>query len=159
MEKYNMTLLQQKDTYGCGLYSVANALCLENFVTLERLEKSKTGNNVGMLTKWLNDDGHDIFIDTIKFTGRLIVLPQIGWILGDNVAYYPMLITIPSTRETSHMIALKGGPDGTVDVWDSLKNAPYNLENWKELKKHFPKVYGIYGFRNFENKEVFMCYE
>lgn len=36
----------QKTPYGCGMYAVANALNLPNFVTEERLEKSKNGKKI-----------------------------------------------------------------------------------------------------------------
>ncbi len=35
---------KQNQPYGCGLCAVANACNLDNFITEERLEKSKTGN-------------------------------------------------------------------------------------------------------------------
>ena len=38
---------KQKQPYGCGLYAVANACNLDNFITEERLEKSKNGNVIG----------------------------------------------------------------------------------------------------------------
>jgi len=40
---------KQKQPYGCGLYAVANACNLDNFITDERLEKSKNGNVIGQL--------------------------------------------------------------------------------------------------------------
>lgn len=39
---------KQKQPYGCGLYAVANACNLDNFITPERLEKSKSGNVIGL---------------------------------------------------------------------------------------------------------------
>ena len=38
---YKMMKHKQKQPYGCGLYAVANACNLDNFITDERLEKSK----------------------------------------------------------------------------------------------------------------------
>jgi hypothetical protein len=156
-----MMVLKQEHGYGCGLYSVANALCLPDFVTQDRLEKSKNGNNVGQLTKWLNDDGHNIFIDTLKYTGKLISLPKMEWKLDETAVYFPMLISKQATRKVSHMIALKCYPEGIakkapIEVYDSLLNEPFWLESWNELKKKYSKVYGLFCFRDFENREIFM---
>ena len=46
---------KQKQPYGCGLYAVANACDLDNFITDERLEKSKNGNVIGQLSKWMQE--------------------------------------------------------------------------------------------------------
>lgn len=53
---------KQNQPYGCGLYAVANACNLDNFITEERLEKSKTGNVIGQLSKWMQDDGHPFIL-------------------------------------------------------------------------------------------------
>jgi hypothetical protein len=159
-----MELLKQEYGYGCGVYSIANALNYADFITDERLEQSKCGNNVGQLTKWLNDDGHNMFIDTIKYTGRLISLPKMWWRLDETCAYFPMLISVPATRTINHMIAIKGYPEWTlprsekapIEVCDSLLDEPFWMESWDDLKKKYPKVYGLFCFRNFENKELFM---
>jgi hypothetical protein len=42
-------MIKQKQPYGCGLYAVANACNLKNFITEERLEASKKGNVIGQL--------------------------------------------------------------------------------------------------------------
>jgi len=36
-------MLKQEKGYGCGLYAVANVLDLKDFITPQRLEKSKKG--------------------------------------------------------------------------------------------------------------------
>jgi hypothetical protein len=42
---------KQKQPWGCGLYAVANTCNLDNFITEERLEKSKTGIVIGATFK------------------------------------------------------------------------------------------------------------
>ena len=45
---------KQDNPWGCGMYAVANACKLDNFVTDSRLQESKEhGNRIGQLSKWL----------------------------------------------------------------------------------------------------------
>lgn len=154
-------MLTQENGYGCGMYSVANVLNLENFITGERLELSKTGNNIGQLTNWLFQDGHSFCIDTLKYTGKLISLPKIDLKFESNVLYWPALISIQATKEKNHMIGIKvhnGGRSGqTIEVCDSLLDEPFYLYDWAELKYRYPKVYGLFSFRDFYNKDIFFC--
>jgi len=39
-----------------------NACNLDNFITEDRLEKSKTGNNIGQLSAWMQEDGNPDYI-------------------------------------------------------------------------------------------------
>lgn len=45
-------MLKQEKGYGCGLYAVANVLDLKDFITPQRLEKSKKG--VGSVRSWIH---------------------------------------------------------------------------------------------------------
>lgn len=60
-------MLIQNQPYGCGLYAVANALNLDGFVTEERLESSKNGVSTRMLSKWLEEDGHNFYIGELYY--------------------------------------------------------------------------------------------
>jgi len=144
------------------MYAVANVLNIPEFITHERLEASKSGNNIGQLTHWLFQDGHSFCIDTLKYTGRLISLPKIDIINFEaSVLYWPALVSIRATKEKNHMIGIKvhnGGLSGqTVEVCDSLFDEPFFLYDWNELKSHYPKVYGLFSFRDFNNKDIFIC--
>lgn len=154
-------MLTQEHGYGCGMYSVANVLNIPDFVTSERLEASKAGNNIGQLTNWLFQDKCEYWIDTLKYTGKLVSLPKIDLKFESNVLYWPCLISIQATKEKNHMIGIKvhnGGRSGqTIEVCDSLFDEPLYLYDWKELKCRYPKVYGLFSFRDFFNKDIFYC--
>jgi len=72
---------KQKQPYGCGLYAAANACNLDNFITDERLEKSKNGNVIGQLSKWMQDDGHQFYIDSLYYN-------HVGKKLPTSALYY-----------------------------------------------------------------------
>lgn len=155
-------MLTQEHGYGCGMYAVANVLNIPDFVTPERLEASKAGNNIGQLTNWLFQDKHEYWIDTLKYTSKLITLPSIEMKEPSSEGiYWPALISIQATRKKNHMIGIKvhnGGRSGqTVEVCDSLLDEPFYLEDWKALKAYYPKVYGLFSFRDFYNKDIFFC--
>ncbi len=154
-------MLTQQYGYGCGMYAVANVLSIPEFITPERLEASKSGNNIGQLTNWLFKDGNSFWIDTLKYTGRLVSLPKINIKFDSDILYWPALISIRATKEKNHMIGIKvhnGGRSGqTVEVCDSLLDEPLFLYDWEELKSRYPKVYGLFSFRDFNNKDIFFC--
>ena len=156
-------MLKQQYGYGCGMYAVANALNMPGFATDERLKESKKGNNIGQLSNWLFKDGHDVWIDTLKYTGRPTTLPKIEVALAENVVYWPALISIPLARGRNHMIALKVTNEcrssKAVEVLDSLLDEPIYLADWNEVKEIYPKVYGFFCFRDFNNQDIFFIRE
>lgn len=116
--------LTQENNFGCGLYSVANALNIPNFITDERLEASKSGNNNGQLSKWLQEDGFDISIDSFYYNHNLGKLPE------DHSYYHPdkegnflpVLINVKlSENGLRHMVAGVIDHQGNMYLMDSLK--------------------------------------
>ena len=108
--------LKQTGGYGCGLYSVANALQDESFVNDLRIEDSKKGNNLGQLNKWLVEDDKDLFLEPLYFTSTGKRLPQSICNLvptGKNVFSMPVLIDIQFSKEGKmHLVAGEITHDG-----------------------------------------------
>ena len=65
--------LRQKENYGCGVYSIANALQCEDFVTNEKLELSINGNNVGQLGAWLYEYRIQCFLSCVIYNNEEVI--------------------------------------------------------------------------------------
>lgn len=142
----------QKQTFpfGCGLYAVANALDLSNFITEERLEISKKGINNGQLSNFLQEDGNDLFIDVLYCDTFQNRLPN-EWcdltISGDN-DYMPLLIQC-EVNEKYHLIAAKLFQDKEVEIIDSLKHERLKC-SLSDINKMYERVVGLYSFNHLE---------
>ena len=75
---------KQTEKFGCGLYAIANLFHLDNYITDERLEISKKGLVIGQLSKWLQDDGNNFYVDNWyynheggKLPKKLFCIPKI----------------------------------------------------------------------------------
>ena len=101
-KKIRMMKYKQKQPYGCGLYAVANACNLENFITEERLEASKKGNVIGQLSKWMQEDGHPFYIDTLYYNhvGKKLPASALEYVpKGEGVNFLPILINVRFSDE------------------------------------------------------------
>ena len=153
---------KQKQSYGCGLYAVANACNLDNFITEERLEKSKTGNTIGQLSKWMQEDGHPFNIDALYYNHIGKKLPQtaLNYIpSGEKINFLPILINCRfSDKGKSHLIGGKIAKDGTLYLYDSLKEETI-VTSLKKINKMYHHVYGLFLFVDVNNGEYVFIYQ
>jgi hypothetical protein len=143
---------KQTTPFGCGMYAVAHAVNIPEFVTESRLELSALGNNIWELNQWLREDGYDFHIDVIycNLLSSLTPLPDEGFSLIPQIGevYCPLLLNVGwSTEGKNHMVAIHAAPNGNVILKDSLKEDSI-LTDWKDIVsgKHYPIIIGIYGF-------------
>ena len=144
---------RQSFPFGCGLYAVANALELNDFVTDDRLEISKKGVNNGQLSNYLQEDGNDLFIDVLYCDTFQSRIPN-DWtdlvISGEN-EYMPLLIQC-ELNEKYHLISAKLFQDKSIEIADSLKNEVFKC-SLSDINKMYEKVVGLYSFNHLETGE------
>lgn len=153
-------MYKQKNGYGCGLYAVANACNLDNFITEERLEKSKNGNFIGQLSKWMQEDGHQVYIDALYYnhTGKKLPSSALHYApKGDGVTNLPILLNVRYTDEgKNHIVGGKINKDGDLYLYDSLKKEMIKTTLAK-ANRMYHNVYGLFIFMSVENGDyVFM---
>jgi len=145
---------KQKQPWGCGLFAVANACNLDNFITDERLEKSKKGNTIGQLSKWLQEDGNNIYIDTLYYNhlGKKLPTTSLNYVpKGDDINFLPILINVRySENGLNHIVGGKISKNGTLYLYDSLKNEMIETK-LKQINKLYHNVYGLFIFMNLED--------
>lgn len=140
----------QNEPYGCGLYAVANVFQLENYITPERLEKSKKGLVVGQLSKWLQDDGMNIYIDNWYYNHEYGKLPDwcFNYLPAENS--FPVMFNVKSKNGLNHIISARLWADGRLDVFDSCKKKSFCLKNFEEINNCYEHVYGFFCFIDLE---------
>lgn len=147
-------MLRQNQSYGCGLYAVANACNLKNFITEERLEKSKKGNVVGQLSKWLQDDGNPIYIDSLYYNhlGKKLPASALNYVpIGEGLTFLPVLLNVRfSDGGLNHLVGGKIAKDGKLYLYDSLKESMIET-TLKEVNKMYHNVYGLFLFMSVED--------
>jgi hypothetical protein len=140
---------KQKEPWGCGLYAVANACNLNNFVTEERLEKSKEGNRLGQLSKWLQEDGLDIYIDVLYYNHEGKKLPRTALQYrpqGEGIHYLPILLNVRFSDEgLNHLVGGKLDKNGILYLYDSLKDKEI-VTTLRKVNRMYHHVYGLYVF-------------
>lgn len=143
---------KQLQSYGCGLYAVANACNLDNFITDERLEKSKGGNVIGQLSKWMQEDGHPFCIDTLYYNHVGKKLPNSALhYRPSNEGLLPVLINCRFSDEgRNHLVGGKITPNGTLYLQDSLREDVLETTLAK-ANKMYHHVYGLFIFMSVEN--------
>lgn len=140
---------KQKQGYGCGLYAVANALNLDNFVTDKRLEQSKTGNVIGQLSKWMQEDGLDIYIDTLYYNhlGKKLPNSALHYVpIGDNAYTLPVLLNVRfKDGGLNHLVGGKIDKEGRLLLMDSLNEEPI-VTTLSKANRMYHNVYGLFLF-------------
>lgn len=148
-------MLKQLNAYGCGLYSVANSLNLKAFVTEKRLEESKEGNNIGQLSKYLQEDGNDVYIEVLYYNhlGKKLPNSALSYVpIGENCNFLPILINVRySENGKNHLVGGKIHKDGTLYLYDSLKDSVIET-TLKEVNKMYHHVYGLFVFNSLNDK-------
>jgi len=155
-------MIKQKQTYGCGLYAVANALNLEGFITEERLGKSNCpdGVTIGQLSKYLQDDNLPISIEPLYYNTSAKKLPKAELLVqpqGIDVEYLPILIAVRySHNSLNHLLGGKIDKGGILYLYDSLRDVEVKT-TLKSLNSLYPIVYGLFYFKSLkEGKEIFI---
>jgi hypothetical protein len=149
------------------MYSVANALNLDKFVTPKRLEESKNGNTIYQLNKWLDEDGlnyniecmyHTVF--TNPDTKHGVKIPHECEIKSDSSSkVIPILLNVQKTKESrTHLIAALLTHNGLV-LLDSLADDIVPCD-WCDLNNKYEFVYGIWIFQEHApNAKGYICFE
>lgn len=164
--------LQQKQEFGCGLYSVANALQVKEFATELRLAESEHGNRVGQLNKWLFEDDFIYAIETrfydylsantlptyvydniIEY--RNILINGIDIAAFDDEVGIPLLLEvyyINNNASNPHMIACIIKHDNII-LHDSINKRAKKFKAFNDLLQLY-EIYAIHEFRNITNGQL-----
>jgi hypothetical protein len=147
---------KQKQPWGCGLYAVANACNLDNFITEERLEKSKKGNTIGQLSKWMQEDGHPFYIDTLYYNhvGKKLPNTALNYKpVGEGIFFLPVLINVRFSDEgKNHLVGGKIDKECKLYLYDSLKEEMIET-TMKKVNKMYHHVYGLFLLMGVDNGE------
>ena len=140
---------KQNKPYGCGLYAVANACNLNNFITEERLEQSKGGNVHGQLSKWMQEDGINICIDTLYYNHKGKKLPNsaLDYIpIGEGIEFLPVLLNVRFSDDgKNHLVGGKIDKQGVLYLYDSLKENMIET-TLSKVNRMYHNVYGLFIF-------------
>lgn len=157
---------KQTTPYGCGMYAVANALNLDNYVSEERLDKSKNGNSIMQLNRWLNESGINFNIECMYYTvfqnektGHGIQLPkEVFCYSDDSNKTIPILINVQKCElSKTHLIGAWIHTD-SLTIIDSVKDDLIHLR-WDELNNYYKYVYGFWIFQDQELQSGYVCFE
>lgn len=137
---------KQKENYGCGLYAIANLFHLDDYITKERLEKSKKGLVVGQLSRWLQDDGYNFYIDNWYYNHSGGKLPKKFFKYLPLEKSFPVMFNVRSKKGLNHIIAGRLYADGRLELADSLKSEIIYLDNFSKINSLYESVYGFFCF-------------
>jgi hypothetical protein len=158
----------QSNAFGCGMYSISNALLIDGFDTPLRLSDSAKGNRISQLNKWLHDDGFDYVLETLWLDSDTVdMLPEfvIEFVNANKKSlithskYIPICLEVYIKKDDKHphMIACHLCQSGAVVLYDSLNKKPIRLNNIHELHEHYHIVYAIHKFVNHKNGMTLSC--
>lgn len=148
---------RQFKSYGCGVYAVANALNLDSFPNEERLKEGQS-NNIGQLSRWLQDDGTDYYIEILYYNhlGKKLPRSTFDYKPDNDNHLLPVLFAVRKTENSlNHLIAGKISNDGTLYLYDSLCENVIETKVSK-INNMYEHVYGMYLFSNFAGDYVFI---
>ncbi len=152
---------KQSESFGCGLFAVANTLDLSSFITVERLRLSKeNGNTIGQLSRWLQDDGHTLAIDTLYYNHLGKKLPATALLyrpLGEEAIFLPILLNVRFSQEgKNHLVGGRIRKDGVLYLYDSLNEDEVKTTLTK-VNKAYHNVYGLFVFVDVETGQYIFC--
>jgi hypothetical protein len=159
---YSVNMYKQSNEWGCALYAVANACQLpESFITEERLEASKAGNNVGQLTLWLNQDGYKIYPQPLYYNA----LPNCKELPKEHTMYdvpgtedeglvvMPMLFYVKrKDSKVQHMVGAHLDQKGLLTIFDSKEPEPIETSLY-EINDIYPEVFGLVAMCDIETAQ------
>lgn len=137
---------KQKQPYGCGMYAIANACNMPEFITPERLEISKQGNNMGQLSKWLQEDGMPYYLDALYYNHLGKKLPPIALTYKpiSETDILPILLNVNyKDGGKNHLVGGKLYNCGTLFLYDSLKEE-MEITTLKKINSKYNNVYGLW---------------
>ena len=134
--------LKQKDSYGCGVYSIANATQNGSFITNKKIKLSKNGNNIGQLNRWLLKFEIKCWISEICYNnGNIIKMfdlsPQLP--LQNDKCWMPFLIVTKGIKK-DHMIGCRYLSNGKIIVHDSTKDHQTEYLDFDEFNSVYADV-------------------
>jgi len=152
---------RQKTPYGCGMYAIANAFNMPDFITEKRLQESKSGNRLGQLTKWVQEDGNDFYLEVLYYDHNGLKLPESATKykpIGEEILSFPVLIEVRYSEEgKNHMIGGKIFDDGTLYLYDSLKEE-MTMTTLSGVNELYHNVYGLFCMCDMVTGEwIFLC--
>lgn len=141
---------KQQQSYGCGMYAVANACNLKSYCNEDRLAASKEhGNTIGQLAKWMQEDGLPYYIEVLYRNDYSNKLPKSYWSYvpkGEDVTFLPVLIACQLKKDgLMHMVGGKIDKFGTLYLYDSLKSDVIET-SLEHINNTYFRVYGLYVF-------------
>ena len=156
-KKNTMKEIQQKQPYGCGVYSVANALFIPSFITEERIQASKKGNALYQLNKWLEEDNIPFRIDVYFFdmenTDPLRLLSTFDTTIEDNLVYCATLQVKESKNSKWHMVAARMTSKGELVIKDSYKEHTISC-SLHNILDYYYQVTGLFLFDGVDNSDT-----
>lgn len=158
-----LIMIKQCKPYGCGVYSVANSLGLKEFVTDDRIELSRNGNNIGHLSKWLQNHDDSIYIDPLYYSHLLTNIPKDLLILNhfneDNKnGFVPILIqcnVLNGMPKGHHLVGVRIYFDHCV-LYDSLMSSEIEMPSLKYISEIYNIYYGMFTFNNIDTGDILM---
>ena len=142
---------KQTEKFGCGLYAIANLFHLDNYITDERLEIAKKGLVIGQLSKWLQDDGNNFYVDNWYYNHEGGKLPKKFFKYLPEENSFPVMFNVRQKNGLNHIIAGRLYSDGKLDIADSMKPEIISLNEFSEINKLYDNVYGFFCFIDLEN--------
>jgi hypothetical protein len=140
--------------YGCGISAVSNAINHRTFLTEDRLEKSKNGNNIGQLSKWMQEDNLPFYIDVLFFNHFVKKLPKLVCELvpiGDGISFSPILLSTRFSKDgLLHMVGGKIDKLGVLYLYDKQFENGMIETTLKECHKFYYSVNALYIFAGVE---------
>ncbi|NDV81303.1 hypothetical protein [Bacteroides sp. 51] len=151
---------KQENKYGCGLYSVANALQENHIITENRIEWSKDGNNIGQLNRWLEQSDYDFFIQMIVYNNNNpIEIFDLEPVFGEKEIemWMPFFLVIKSTEKKNHMIACRYMRNRSIIVHDSNEDSEIIFPDFNSFNEHYKgEILSYECFYNFKNEPIFI---
>lgn len=152
--------LRQKENYGCGVYSIANALQCEDFVTNEKLELSINGNNVGQLGAWLYEYRIQCFLSCVIYNNEEVIdIFDLNptFIEDCENQWVPFFIIIKTNGEMNHRIGCRYMKNGSIVVHDSLYETEFVYDCFDCFEKaYYGKIIAYDVLRNYQNEPIFI---
>ncbi len=150
-------MIQQSTPYGSGLFAVANAIEMPEFLRPERMEYAKLGLTFFDLSTFLfQDTGGQMILDPFWVDYRKGCRPP-KWVremrfpLDKQTGYVPMVFgTIRKGANSVHMVSGRIQPDDTFVLFDSLEGSPTVLNNLGDIIPKYQSVFAAYSV--FDNR-------
>lgn len=150
---------KQTNGHNCGLYAIANAMNDSSIITDERLADGHKGQTLFLLNKYLSEDGKEFHLETLYKSMFNTKLPlEVDAYPSNPEQVLPLLATV-QLRDggVNHMITLRVFSNKIIQVFDSLKEDVFEINNFQQLHDTYPVIFGVYAIcDNDPTKEGYM---